>query len=438
MKFDISLLISCFICGIVEIYAASKILEKNFFFNKKILAVGIFILTLYHFLAYQLTNNFLRTIILLFLIILLIKAIYKENFSKTIISSFLSWLILFISEIIFMILITSLFKFDATKVTESNSVTAFFINMGIYIIDIIIIHINFIYKFCIKICEKINNVNNKYLLLIILIIVITFSIQLYLFYVPISQTLKLILNLIIFILYSNILVFLFTEKNENIKMQQNISYISENLNEYEKMLDYQRVANHENKNQLLVIKGKIKKGDKDIIEYIDNIIKDNREDNEDFYYKTKMIPSGGLQGLIYYKSLVIKEKNINFTLDIDRKIRNYNFKKLTTDQNCAICKILGVWIDNAIQASENCKKPKIIIEMKLTDNSLILVVANNFNGEMNLEKIDKIGYTTKGKGHGYGLSIVKNIVDKNVIFDNKKAINGSMFTQKLFIKTDIN
>ena len=119
MKFDISLLISCFICGIVEIYTVSKILNKNFFSKKKWVLLGIFILTVYQFFAYQLTDNFLRTIILLFIIILLSKIIYNENLSRIVISAFLSWLILLISEVIFMLLLATIFKLEAVEI-QSN------------------------------------------------------------------------------------------------------------------------------------------------------------------------------------------------------------------------------------------------------------------------------------------------------------------------------
>ena len=438
MKFDISLLISCFICGIVEIYTVSKILNKNFFSKKKWVLLGIFILTVYQFFAYQLTDNFLRTIILLFIIILLSKIIYNENLSRIVISAFLSWLILLISEVIFMLLLATIFKLEAVEIQSNmkdSSMWIFFINLGIYVIDFTIISIKKIRSYLIKVCEKFDKISNRYLMLFILIVAMTFSIQLYLFYVPMSQIVKVVLNIVILLLYSVVLIFLFNEKNENIKMQQNLSFASQNLHEYENMLDYQRVANHENKNQLLVIKGKIAKGDNDIIEYIDSIIKENREDNENFYEKTKMIPSGGLQGLIYYKSLVIKDNNINLILDIDRKVRKYNFKNLTLDETSSICKIAGVWIDNAIQSAMKCPTPEINIQMKLdNNNNLVFNVSNSFTGEIDLEKLSTIGYTTKGKGHGYGLSLVSNIIHKNMFLENKRIINGGMFTQCLIIK----
>ena len=180
------------------------------------------------------------------------------------------------------------------------------------------------------------------------------------------------------------------------------------------MLDYQRVNNHENKNQLLVIKSMIEKNNDNVIEYIDEIIKEKREDNEFVYNKTKRIPSGGLQGLIYQKMLLMQEKNIEVNLDINSKVRKVDLENLSSKMNYDICRIVGIIIDNAIEetAKFNKKDREIIISMYV-DDMFIIEVSNRIKDDLDLIKIYDKGYTSKEKGHGYGLSLLKKIVDEN-------------------------
>ena len=208
-----------------------------------------------------------------------------------------------------------------------------------------------------------------------------------------------------------------------------------NLNEYEKMLDYQRVNNHENKNQLLVIKSMVEKEDKKAIEYINEIIKEKREDNELMYTKAKRIPSGGLQGLVYQKMLVMQENYINVILDVSSNVRKIDFSNLSSKMNYDICRIMGIILDNAIEETIKFhrKEREIVISMYI-DELFLIEVSNRIKDNIDLEKIYDKGYTNKEKGHGYGLSLLKKIVDKNTNVINELKITNDIFTQIIKIK----
>lgn len=224
------------------------------------------------------------------------------------------------------------------------------------------------------------------------------------------------------------------EKNENIKFKEENKNLLDNLNEYEKMLDYQRVANHENKNQLLVIKSMINKNNKKLHGYIDEVIKEKREDNETLYTKAKRIPSGGLQGLIYQKMLHMQEESINIDLNVSTEIRKINFSSLNTKTNYDICRIVGIIIDNAVDETLKIEDREISISMYKEDNEFIIEVSNKCKDLPDLDKIDNKGYTTKEKGHGYGLSLLKDICDNNKDIVNERKIVGNIFQQIIKIK----
>ena len=101
----------------------------------------------------------------------------------------------------------------------------------------------------------------------------------------------------------------------------------------------------------------------------------------------------------------------------------------------SICKILGVFLDNAIDEVKKLRKKNIDIEFYIMDNYLNIDITNNFKGNLELNKLGVKNYTTKGNGHGYGLVLVNKIISENYsTLINEKSVNGDRFTQTLKIK----
>ena len=285
------------------------------------------------------------------------------------------------------------------------------------------------------ILKIINNLHefNRYLLLYTLFF--TTNILLAIIYLNYGNLFMLIINLFFMIFYNIIVFQLFFEiYSKNNYIVKNKILLS-NLNEYEKMLDYQRINNHENKNQLLVIKSMVEKEDKKTIEYINEIIKEKREDNELMYTKAKRIPTGGLQGLVYQKMLVMQENYVNVVLDVSSNVRKIDFSILSSKMNYDICRIMGIILDNAIEEAIkfNRKEREIVISMYI-DELFIIEVSNRIKDNVDLDKIYDKGYTSKEKGHGYGLSLLKKIVDENDSVINELKITNDIFTQVIKIK----
>lgn len=415
------------------LYIINKFLKlgNNLFKAKSIIIVLIWIVVsiLNYIFVFQSIKFLIITLTNTIFVKIISSSTYRIIFPIIIIEQ----VVMFFSELIFYVLM--LIYYNNPQLLFLTNSGSLYGNFSICLFALIIISNKYIVKICycfLEIMKKSKKVLNYF---IVAYFLITINILLYIAYYDYSNFYLLLINSILVITYGLIIYSLLNEKNVNEKFKEENQVLIQNLNEYEKMLDYQRVNNHENKNQLLVIKSMVEKEDKKAIEYINEIIKEKREDNELMYTKAKRIPSGGLQGLVYQKMLAMQENFINVILDVSSNVRKIDFSILSSKMNYDICRIMGIILDNAIEETIkfNRKEREIVISMYI-DELFVIEVSNRIKDNIELDKIYEKGYTSKEKGHGYGLSLLKKIIDKNDNVINELKITNDIFTQIIKIK----
>ena len=145
------------------------------------------------------------------------------------------------------------------------------------------------------------------------------------------------------------------------------------------------------------------------------------------------IPEGGLRATIYSKLCKMDELGIDYTLDISNDVRAVDLINMGESITLDVCRIIGVFLDNAIEAVENLDTKEIIVELFIMDDNLCIDISNNYEANIELDKIEAPKYTTKGKGHGYGLALVSKILKGNSLLKNEKIVNRNKFVQRLKI-----
>ena len=338
-----------------------------------------------------------------------------------------------IADVLSVLLLIFVFKIDTSGVKTDFFVTLFG-NVLVSFIFLLINYIPYVKRLYKKLVTFTNRIDAKNLILGCLLLIISVNFLMAVIYYDMKFVYVIIINSVLLLVYSYIVFKIINERNDNIMIKAENVSLMESLHQYEDMVDRQRVDNHENKNQLLIIKNMIKKNDKDVIKYIDTVVKDEKEDDEALYTKVKSIPSGGLQGIIYQKMLSMKDNRILFSLDVSRDVRNIDLEKMDIEDNYKLCKIVGVLLDNAIEESLKIDDRRIMISLYVDDDMLIIDISNKFDGKIDLDKIDEEGYTTKGEGHGYGLSLVKKLVNGNDCFINERKVNKDVFKQIIKFK----
>ena len=237
---------------LTAIYLQSRILNKKIVLNF-INIIYLLLLMILCIINYIFVNSFLRFFSITILISLFSSLIFKESLFKTFIASIIQQFIAFISELFYMVLF-SLLSINLLNFSINNTLFLTVINLIICLTSIFIYEIGYVRTKIKKIVKMFDRLNYITVYLILLFFLVTLNFLLTSNYITESNTLIAFINVIFIIIYSIILIVFMFEKKKNLMYLEKNKALLSNLNEYEKMLDYQRVSNHENKNQLLVIK----------------------------------------------------------------------------------------------------------------------------------------------------------------------------------------
>lgn len=251
-----------------------------------------------------------------------------------------------------------------------------------------------------------------------------------------SDTLVLVTMIIVFV------TVLMSYYNARISRQKTVAKYDkmlEFIKIYETEIETQRVTNHEIKNQFTTIKSMMLDGvsSEKIVAYIDEIYGDIRKINNQEYAKLTYLPANGIKGLLYFKIDEAKSKGINVSVNISSKIANSVITTLDTKDFKNLGKLLGVFIDNAIEASAKTTEKAVGIEMYTTGSGVEIIMSNSFSGIID-EKVGKERYSTKGKHRGHGLLLANNIIEQNSMFEIHREIINVIYVQTLLIKEQKN
>lgn len=426
--------IPCSINIIVIIYIISKLLNKSFNFNNPknyIFVVLLIVVNVANFLYF---DDLVRIVVSTIFISIANYLIFNETLNRTVVSTITEQLLMFISEIIYAVCLIKLLDVNGNSLISEYYGTLISV-LFISAIAIILINVKIIKKFLLKIVNGSNKLKSSYLTASALLLILIMNILLVTVYHDVNIETIILVNFVFIIMCACILYKNLVDGSNIVKMQVENKALLNNLEEYEKMLDYQRVANHENKNQLLVVRSLLKENENsDALNYVNEVLDDKKDDNDVLFGRAKKIPSGGLQGIVYQKMLVMNDKNIKPILDVSNSVKKFKFENLDTKLNYDICRIIGVFLDNAIEETEKLDEREIMLSMHEQNNDLVIEISNKFKNVPDLERLEEKGYSTKGKGHGYGLSLVNDIVNNNNQIINEKGITRNIFTQKLIIK----
>jgi len=417
---------------ILTLYTFGRIIivnrrHKNIMIDVLIL-LGFILLNI---LVYKYTTGTIKTIITCLLYSSLFFSIFKIKLSKSIFTSIVYVILLIIPDL--LIYVISIYVFRIGSEYFDMYIAGGII--GNIAVNSILILISFILKKPLRKLIDYNLSTNKKIIIISLLILFSIAIFFYKFIKNNSFDSNTIGYLLAVFTFISILLYLFRQKIENEKISKKYDELLDVMKNYESDIEDQRTLRHETKNEFATIKCKLqdKEDNKTIIEYIDSVIGEKEKAGSTNYSKFKYLPSNGLKGFFYYKCTEAEKKGISVSVNISKQIENSFLKDIETKDFKDLARIIGVYLDNAIEASSTSEDKKLGIEMYLIKEKIEIIITNTFNNEINLDKIGKESFSTKGKHRGHGLLLVKKILSENNRFEAKKEIRGNIYIQSLKI-----
>ncbi len=362
-------------------------------------------------------------LIILIFKVSLIKAVFSEIFP------------VFICAIIDLILFKSfsiIFNItsnDAIYVPVYRIIFSIFEYTLLYFCYLVINHFNIKISFQKSYNSKYNNI----LTITTILGIITILIQMYIcvFYVKVLPLYIIISSLSTLIPYFIISIYsLFSTNKLNIA-KQNLEETKLMNKTLTILNDKIRAFRHDFNNIIQALGGYIQAKDIDGLEkYYSQLLKDCQEVTNLSGLNPESINNPAIYSLLASKYYLATEKGIEFNLDIFMDLNSIDMKIYE------FCRILGILLDNAIQATQECEEKHITVTIR-KDNRCkrqLLIVENTYKEkDIDTEKIFEKGYSTKEGNTGLGLWEVRQILLKNTNLNLFTSKDDTYFKQQLEI-----
>lgn len=140
------------------------------------------------------------------------------------------------------------------------------------------------------------------------------------------------------------------------------------------------------------------------------------------------IKSDPLRSLLYLKWAESMNHNVIMNVQTEGIIH-----PLESSLGFAIIRALGILIDNALEETVRIKHHRFNVTLIALEQGLEVSVMNDVGSDFNLANLEKKDFTTKGDGHGNGLSIINELMQQNKNILIKKSVINQQLKITLFI-----
>lgn len=213
-------------------------------------------------------------------------------------------------------------------------------------------------------------------------------------------------DIILLLLFLSVIILYFLKiRKSNIKIQT-----------LQSNLDSLSTFKHDFSNIMQCIDGYILNNDfHGLKNYHSNIRTDMKHLNSLSFLNSSFLDNPALYTLIASKYNLAINKNLNFSINLSVKLSELSISTYY------LSKILGILIDNAIEASFLSKEKEILLDMYVSYECKgvkkhIICISNSYlDKDLDINKIRKKGFTSKRTDklfHGIGLWEVNKIVEK--------------------------
>ena len=251
------------------------------------------------------------------------------------------------------------------------------------------------------------------------------------YYIDIVSVYINLLNLLLLIAFLILSTHCFIHVLELTITRKDLAYAEECNKSLKILYDKVKGFKHDFDSIVSSLNGYIEQNDMNgLKQYFSEVKKDCKIADDLALINPRTINNPGIYSLLNNEYAKASALGINFELEFflnlnELEINIYFFSR-----------ILGVLLDNAIEAAENSKEKFVKISF-IRDNvngRAVITIENSYsNKNIDLENIFKKGITSKECHAGLGLWEVKRYVNKSKNLDLKPSVSPSTFKQEFFI-----
>lgn len=234
----------------------------------------------------------------------------------------------------------------------------------------------------------------------------------------------IIKNVMIFLAIISINIYGLRNKRNVIRLEN----LNRNLTEVN---DKVRCFRHDFNNIIQAIDGYITLKDMDSLQtYFKSLVKECNYVNSVDFLNNKVKENPAIYSIVLGKYRLAEENNIKMNIEVLADLSKIK------DNTYSISRMLGILLDNAIEASIEAEEKIInVIFMKEEIKNRVLIKIENtyLDKEVDLGKIFEKEYSTKVGNSGLGLWKVRDILSKDTTLDLFTTKDDYMFRQQLEI-----
>ncbi len=165
--------------------------------------------------------------------------------------------------------------------------------------------------------------------------------------------------------------------------------------------------------------------------YLDSLVDECNRTNLMDVLNNQISESPAICGVLINKLKIAETKNVKMNIEILGSLKAFNEKAYL------ISRMLGILLDNALEASGSCSEQKLVNIRFSTvgekDKNSIIIENTYEDKNLDTNKIFEKNYSTKAGNSGLGLGKVKNILNKDSSFELFTTKDDNIFKQELEI-----
>lgn len=361
--------------------------------------------------------------------------VLKVKFIKSALITIGTFLSFAITELISMLIFASVFKCNTDNTVNNTLYFATFI----FLQNLLILTLIRLSMFLIERFTKLNNlaesINSSQILSLILLIsacilpkILIRALNDY------EYSVSFLLFSVLETVVMGIAIFVFFKRTVERDKAQSELLLSEMHNKtMVGMVDGVRTLKHDYNNIMQALSGYVstKQYDK-LEEHIKKVLQECNVVNNFSVITPELFNEPAIYGIMGAKYFLAVDKDITVDLDV-----TCDFTKICFSMP-ELSRILGILLDNAMEATEKAKQKYIRFEAKYDKrkNADVIKVINTYDTSINidLDKIYEKGVSSKKVKSGIGLWEVKKLVKKNKSSQIFATIEGGKFVQNLIIE----